>query len=79
MTRKAQAGDAMAGAGGAAGPTPDVRHQPQGDVLLAAMQPSGPSPSRQTNTMHKLVSASTLVVQWSAQPRGMHEIMSSIS
>ena len=44
-----------------------------GDVL-PAMQPS---PSRQTNTMHKHLSASTLVVQWLARPRGMHEIMSS--
>ena len=30
---EARAGDVMAGAGGAAGPAPDVRHQPQGDVL----------------------------------------------
>ena len=29
----ARAGDVMAGAGGAAGPAPDVRHQPAGDVL----------------------------------------------
>ena len=35
------------------------------------------SPSRQTNTMHKHVSASTLVVQWSARPCCLHEIMSS--
>ena len=26
------AGDVMAGGGGAAGPAPDVRHQPAGDV-----------------------------------------------
>ena len=32
---EALAGDVMAGAGGAAGPAPDVRHQPQGDVLPA--------------------------------------------
>ena len=32
VTRKAHAGDVMAGAGGAAGPAPDVRHQPAGDV-----------------------------------------------
>ena len=31
----ARAGDVMAGAGGAAGPAPDVRHQPPGDVLPA--------------------------------------------
>ncbi len=73
MTQKAHAGDAMAGAGGAAGPAQDVRHQPKGDVL-PAMQPS---PSRQTNAMHKHISASTLVVQWSARPRGMHEILNS--
>ena len=29
---EARAGDVMAGGGGAAGPTPDVRHQPAGDV-----------------------------------------------
>ena len=28
---EARAGNAMAGAGGAAGPAPDVRHQPPGD------------------------------------------------
>ena len=27
-----EAGDVMAGGGGAAGPAPDVRHQPAGDV-----------------------------------------------
>ena len=32
---EARAGDVMAGAGGAAGPAPDVRHQPSGDVLPA--------------------------------------------
>ena len=30
---EARAGDVMAGAGGAAGPAPDVRHQPPGDVI----------------------------------------------
>ena len=30
---EALAGDVMAGAGGAAGPAPDVRHQPAGDVF----------------------------------------------
>jgi hypothetical protein len=29
---EARAGDVMSGGGGAAGPTPDVRHQPAGDV-----------------------------------------------
>ena len=29
---EARAGDVMAGGGGAAGPAPDVRHQPAGDV-----------------------------------------------
>ena len=32
VQREARAGDVMAGAGGAAGPAPDVRHQPAGDV-----------------------------------------------
>ena len=30
---EARSGDIMAGAGGAAGSAPDVRHQPEGDVL----------------------------------------------
>ena len=40
MNWKAHAGDVMAGAGGAGGPAPDVRHQPpQGDAgVLPAMQ-----------------------------------------
>ncbi len=29
---EARAGDVMTGGGGAAGPAPDVRHQPAGDV-----------------------------------------------
>ncbi len=32
---------------------------------------------RYTNITHEHISASTLVVQWSALPRSMHEIMSS--
>ncbi len=32
MLVEALAGDVMAGAGGVAGPTPEVRHQPAGDV-----------------------------------------------
>ncbi len=32
QVEEARAGDIMAGAGGAAGPAPDVRHQPAGDV-----------------------------------------------
>ena len=32
---EAQAGDVMAGVGGAAGPAPDVRHQPPGDTAHA--------------------------------------------
>ena len=32
QVEEARAGDVMAGAGGAAGPAPDVRHQPAGDV-----------------------------------------------
>ncbi len=34
MLVEARAGDVMAGAGGAAGPAPEVRHQPAGDVPL---------------------------------------------
>ena len=34
QVEEARAGDVMAGAGGAAGPAPDVRHQPAGDVHL---------------------------------------------
>ena len=33
---EARAGDVMAGAGGAAGPAPDVRHQPPGDAPTPA-------------------------------------------
>ena len=33
MTQKVHAGDVMAGAGGAAGPAPDVRHQPAGTTI----------------------------------------------
>ena len=35
----ARAGDVMAGAGGAAGPAPDVRHQPPGEMILLIHQP----------------------------------------
>ena len=31
---EARAGDVMAGGGGAAGPAPDIRHQPPGDASL---------------------------------------------
>ena len=34
---EARAGDVMAGAGGAAGPAPDVRHQPPGDAPTPAV------------------------------------------
>ena len=30
---EARAGDVMAGAGGAAGPAPDIRHQPPGKII----------------------------------------------
>ena len=35
---EALAGDVMAGAGGAAGPAPDVRHQPPGDTPQQCLQ-----------------------------------------
>ena len=35
---EARAGDVMAGGGGAAGPAPDVRHQPPGDMARAVPQ-----------------------------------------
>ena len=35
---EALAGDVMAGAGGAAGPAPDVRHQPPGDTPQECLQ-----------------------------------------
>lgn len=75
MNWKAHAGDVMAGAGGAGGPAPDVRHQPpQGDAgILPAMQ------NQIDYTMNKQSSASTLVVQWLALPCGLHEIVSSNS
>ena len=35
---EARAGDVMAGAGGAAGPAPDVRHQPPGDTCQQCLK-----------------------------------------
>jgi hypothetical protein len=50
-------------------PTPAARWQTSGPVFSI----------QHTYTIHKGYYASTLVVQWSEQPRGMHEIMGSNS
>ena len=54
---EALAGDDMAGAGGAAGPAPDIRHQPAGDVHPQFC-------IQHTNTLYKWHIPSTLVAQW---------------
>jgi hypothetical protein len=76
----------MTGAGGAAGPAPDVRHKPEGDVPHDFPEQLS---DRQTNSfiensieagiiyMVKFNKLSTLVVQQSRQPCSLHEIPSS--
>ena len=66
---EARAGDVMAGAGGAAGPAPDVRHQPAGTCHLISI----PGNIKQ----HKTKLASTLMAQWSKEPRSVHEVVGS--
>ena len=57
---EARAGDVMAGAGGAAGPAPDVQHQPPGDAKEERGQINVYSPGiRKSNT-----DVLTLTVQW---------------
>ena len=53
----------MARLGGAAGPAPDVRHQPPGKKI--------------TNTTNLRPIASTLVAQLSRQLASMHEVIGS--
>ena len=60
----ARSGDVMAGLGGAAGPAPDVRHQPPGKQL--------------SNTTFLLCILSTLVAQRLRQLASMHEVIGSI-
>ena len=57
----ARSGDVMAGLGGAAGPAPDVRHQPPGKLLTY------------TTILHYILS--TLVAQRSRQLASMHEVI----
>ena len=52
---EARAGDVMAGGGGAAGPAPDVRHQPAGDV-------PGEITKQYTDTQKEAVRVCILVV-----------------
>jgi hypothetical protein len=68
----ARAGDVMAGGGGAAGPAQDVRHQPADDVQVEIRN----NILIPCQTQFK---ASTLVVEWSRQPRGVHEVQGSNS
>ena len=57
---EALAGDVMAGAGGAADPAPDVRHQPPGDAKEERGQPNVYSPGLRKSNADVL----TLTVQW---------------
>ena len=59
---EALAGDVMAGAGGAAGPAPDVRHQPPGDANLKEerRETNGYSPDQKKSNTN----VPTLAVQW---------------
>jgi hypothetical protein len=59
----ALAGDVMAGLGGAAGPSPDVRHQSPG--------------KKYTCTVTVPVIARTLVAKWLRQLAGMHKVIGS--
>lgn len=61
----ARSGDVMAGLGGAAGPAPDVRHQPPG--------------KQWTYTTFLRYILSTLVAQRLRQLASMHEVIGSIS
>ena len=77
---EARAGDVMAGGGGAAGPAPDVRHQPPGDMARAVPQNSFlyhqehlkstdmlthiAKRSEHTDTMHEVVSSNPIVMQF---------------
>ncbi len=60
----ARAGDVMAGAGGAAGPAPDVCHQPPGKAIYIYC-----------NYCHFYI---TLVAWWLGQLAGMHRIVGLI-
>ena len=73
MTRKAHAGDVMAGAGGAAGPAPDVRHQPAGDVL-PQLRINLSNDTIQISKSHSGINAGRAVVE---QPCSMHEVLGS--
>ena len=55
----------MARLGGAAGPAPDVRHQPPGKQFTY------------TTNHHHIALASTLVAQLSRQLASMHEVIGS--
>ena len=60
----------LAGAGGVAGPAPDVRHQPQGDVHPQFC-------IQHTDNMYKRYIASTLVAQWYREPSTVQQIKGS--
>ena len=62
----ARSGDVMAGLGGAAGPAPDVRHQPPGKQWTVTY----------TTNLQSLLS--TLVAQRIRQLASMHEVIGSI-
>ncbi len=67
---EALAGDVMAGAGGTAGPAPDVRHQPAVDTPLEFHE-------QQAYAMSIPYLESILVAQWPKKPPNEHKILSS--
>ena len=65
-----QEGPCRRGAGGAAGPAPDVRHQLAGDIHPQFC-------IQHTDTLYKREIASTLVAQWCREPSSVQEIKGS--
>ena len=70
----ARSGDVMAGLGGAAGPAPDVRHQPPGNGYIQHIFASRKQWYYTTFLGYIL---STLVAQWLRQLASMHEVIGS--
>ena len=59
---EARAGDAMAGAGGAAGPAPDVRHQPPGDAKEERGQTNVYSPCQRKKQYRRVDACSAVIM-----------------
>ncbi len=67
---EARAGDVMAGACGAAGPAPDVRHQPPGDAKEERGQTNVYSPGQRKKQYRRVDARSTVIMP----VESMHEI-----